>query len=138
MAGSENIQVVYGKTLELLKVAQAALVTSGTATLETALIGTPQVVCYKTAPVSYLVARMLVRIKYISLVNLILERGCITELIQNRCSAPNIINSLNLVLNDPDFRSRITVGYRELDAKLGDREASATAAAVVCRLAMES
>ncbi|MFA5814930.1 MAG: lipid-A-disaccharide synthase [Bacteroidales bacterium] len=137
ISGQADVRIIHGKTLELLKIATAALVTSGTATLETALLGTPQVVCYKTAPVSYLIARMLIKIKYISLVNLILDRSCIDELIQNNYTVGNLKNSLERILKDTGFRQQIADGYRELNEKLGDTEASATAATIVCRMAME-
>ncbi len=137
MSGKSEVQVLYGKTLELLRISTAALVTSGTATLETALLGIPQVVCYKTAPVSYLIARFLIKIKYISLVNLILNRSCIDELIQHRCTAANIKSSLRKILPNGRSRQQIIDGYRELEVKIGNTEASATAAAIVCRMAME-
>lgn len=132
-----EVKIIHGKTLELLKISTAALVTSGTATLETALLGIPQVVCYKTSPVSFLIARMLIKTKYISLVNLILDRPCIVELIQNRCTVGNIKNSLERILQDTAFRQQIADGYSELDEKLGYTEASATAAAIICRMAKE-
>jgi lipid-A-disaccharide synthase len=121
-----------------LKLATAALVASGTATLEAALLGTPQVVCYKTLPVSYLIARFLIRTKYISLVNLILERHCVDELIQYKFTPGNLRNSLNRILPGSGFRQKVIDGYRELDEKLGDKEASATAAAIICRMALNT
>jgi lipid-A-disaccharide synthase len=138
LTGQPNTTVIYGKTLEILRMATAALVTSGTATLETALIGTPQVVCYKTAPLSFAIARLLIRVKHISLVNLILERTCVEELIQNKCTAINLIASLNKILHDPDYRRQITDGYLEMNIRLGELEASGTAAAIVCRMARET
>jgi lipid-A-disaccharide synthase len=80
---------------------------------------------------------MLVKIKYISLVNLILDRPCVDELIQNSYTAGNLKNSLARILTDAGIRQHITDGYLELNAKLGDKQASATAAAIVCRFAME-
>lgn len=138
IAGKADVRIVYGKTQELLKVATAALVTSGTATLEAALLGTPQVVCYKTLPVSYLIARFLIRTKYISLVNLILDRHCVDELIQYKFTPGNLRNSLKRILPDSGFRQKVLDGYRELDEKLGEKEASATAAAIVCHMASKS
>ena len=70
----ENVDVIYDKSLEILSVSNAALVTSGTATLETALMNVPQIVCYKTSNLSYLIAKYLVQIKYISLVNILLDK----------------------------------------------------------------
>ncbi|MFA6126028.1 MAG: lipid-A-disaccharide synthase [Bacteroidales bacterium] len=132
-----DVPVYYGKTLELLMIADAALVTSGTATLEAALLETPQVVCYKTAPLSFLIARLLVRIKHISLVNLILNRACVDELIQGRLTAHHLKISLDRILNDQPFLIRMAAGYKELSDKLGDNEASATAAGIICHIALE-
>jgi len=131
-----DIRVVYGKTLELLTLAHAALVTSGTATLETALLEIPQVVCYKTAPFSYLIARLVAKVKYISLVNLILDKPCVDELIQNRYTAANLKSSLERILPDSESRKKMVEGYQEMNALLGPDQASATAAAIVCRMAM--
>ena len=130
-----DIRVLYGKTLELVRIADAALVTSGTATLETALLGTPQVVCYSTATLSWLIARMVIRVNYISLVNLILDRPCIEELIQFGFNSRNLSTSLDRILNDPEYISKMKAGYREMDEKLGNKQASATAAGIVCQLA---
>lgn len=132
-----DVKIIFGKTLEITRIATAALVTSGTATLEAALLGIPQVVCYKTAPVSYLIARILVKIKYISLVNLILDKACIVELIQNRCTAANIKINLERILKDSGYRQQITDGYQQMNEQLGHTEASATAAAIICRMAVE-
>jgi lipid-A-disaccharide synthase len=134
--GTGEVKIVYGKTLELLRISSAAMVTSGTATLEAALIGTPQVVCYKTSPVSYLIARNLIKTKFISLVNLILDRPCVSEFIQNKCTAENIRKSLEGILPANGARQEIVDGYREMDKKLGDFNASATAASVICRMIM--
>jgi lipid-A-disaccharide synthase len=137
ITGRSDIKIVYGKTLELLRIADAALVASGTATLEAALLGTPQVVCYKTAPISYLIARILIRIRYISLVNLILDRQCVEELIQGKCTPGTMAVSLNRLLTDPDARNRMSESYRQLDERIGDQHASSAAAAIVCRIASE-
>jgi lipid-A-disaccharide synthase len=133
ITGTAAIEIKYGKTLEIVRIARAALVTSGTATLETALLGTPQVVCYTTSPVSWLIARIVIKVRYISLVNLILDQSCIEELIQFNYTALNLNNSLSRVLNDPAYIAQMTDGYRNLNEKLGDNDASATAADVICR-----
>ena len=83
LVGNENVHLVFNKTYQLLQVASAALVTSGTATLETALFYVPEVVCYKGNKISYLIAKNLVKVKYISLVNLIMDKPVLIELIQN-------------------------------------------------------
>jgi lipid-A-disaccharide synthase len=138
LAGRNDVPVIYGKTLELLKVASAALVTSGTATLEAGLLGTPQVVCYKTVTFSWLIARFLIKVKYISLVNLILNKPCIEELIQFQFSTQNIKISLDRILNNDSAIRQITEYYKELDDLLGDKNASDAAAAIVCRVALKS
>jgi len=118
-----DIGVVYGQTYELLKHATAALVTSGTATLETALFGVPQVVCYRGNPVSFQIARMLVKVKYISLVNLIADRPLVKELIQNEFNKENLIEELRALL-DQERRGVIVSGYKELYIRLGGKGAS--------------
>ncbi len=130
MHGSE-IPVVMGRTYDLLRQASAALVTSGTATLETALIGTPEVVCYKGGAVSYLIARQVVKIKFISLVNLIMDRLVVKELIQKELNRNNLKEELNHLLNDKDYRRIMIHNYSELRQKLGGSGASAKAASVI-------
>jgi len=105
-------------TYTLLQRAKAALVTSGTATLETALFHVPEVVCYKGSEISYQIARRLVRVKYISLVNLIMDRLVVKELIQQDLTAANLSRELSALLNDPQHRSRIMEDYRQLTEKL--------------------
>lgn len=100
MQNYPRVRSVRNKTYALLMQAKAALVTSGTATLETALFGVPQVVCYKGSNISYQIAKRLVKIKYISLVNLILDRPVVTELIQNDLTVENIERELNRILHD--------------------------------------
>ncbi len=114
-------------TYELLAHSHAALVTSGTATLETALLGTPEVVCYKGGRISYMIARKLIRVKYISLVNLIMDRKVVTELIQDDLTTAGLKEELNLLLQDT-VRDRIKEDYRELIVKLGGSGASALTA----------
>jgi len=123
-ASGAKVKIVRGKTHELLAVSRAGLVTSGTATLEAGLIGMPQVVCYKGNPVSYWIARRLVKVKYISLVNLILDRTSVTELIQNDLNPARIKNELEVLLHDTPERSRVLSDYTELRTKLGGTGAS--------------
>ncbi len=130
MQGSE-IPVVMNKTYDLLGQASAALVTSGTATLETALIGTPEVVCYKGGLISYLIARQVIKVKYISLVNLIMDRPVVKELIQRELNRQNLRTELNLLLNDAEHRRAVIKGCNELRQKLGGSGASAKAAAEI-------
>jgi len=116
-------KIIFGKTQQLLQVAHLAVVTSGTATLETGLIGTPQVVVYKTSPVSYAIGKRIVTLKYISLVNLILDRMAVKELIQKECNPEKIKAAIDELL-DGEVRERMTQDYLELVKALGDSGAS--------------
>lgn len=127
LIGDLPVKVVTGKTYDLLEIADAALVTSGTATLETALLNVPQVVCYKGNPISYYIARMLIKVKYIALVNLIMDRVVVTELIQNDLNVENLKSELTK-LTDPNGRQQMLNDYEELSYKLGGPGASARAA----------
>jgi len=108
---------------EILLNARAALVTSGTATLETALFDIPQVVCYIASPISYAIASRLVKIKYISLVNLILDKPTVTELIQGYCNVQSIKTELSKILDGSD-RIRQLEDYKKLNVILGDSNAA--------------
>ncbi len=129
---SENLRIVYGETYPLLAHSTAALVTSGTATLETALFGVPQVVCYKGNYFSYLIAKHLIKgISYISLVNLIADKQVVTELIQKDMNAQLLERELAALLTD-ESRNRVQDEYRTLRLRLGDGDASGqTAAAMI-------
>ncbi len=130
IAGS-NIKVVYGKTYSLLKQADAALVTSGTATLETALFGVPEVVCYKGGGTSYWLAKRLIKVKYISLVNLIMDRPIVKELIQSECNPANMAAELKKLIENKDYRAEMIGHLNELKTKLGGKGASGRAAKIV-------
>ncbi|MFY7668844.1 MAG: lipid-A-disaccharide synthase [Crocinitomicaceae bacterium] len=121
---SNNVRFVENETYKLLNSAEMAIVTSGTATLETALFRVPQVVCYKSSRMSYLIARMLVKIKFISLVNLILEREVVRELIQKDCNSEQIVNELNLIQNDSRKREKMLNDYDQLIQLLGQNGSS--------------
>jgi lipid-A-disaccharide synthase len=108
------VQTVSNQTYALLSTAAAALVTSGTATLETALFGVPEVVCYKGSPISYQIAKRLIKIKYISLVNLIMDKLVVKELIQHELTPENISTELNSLLHDPKKQEQIKKDYQEL------------------------
>ena len=118
-----NVHFVSTKTYELLSFAYAALVTSGTATLETALFKVPQVVCYKGDWVSYQIARRIITLDYISLVNLILERELVTELIQGDLSSEKLTKELKNILDGPKRKLQFE-GYYELEQNLGGKGAS--------------
>jgi lipid-A-disaccharide synthase len=124
-----GVQSVRNSTYKLLSEATAALVTSGTATLETALFGVPEVVCYKGSSVSYQIAKRLVKIKYISLVNLIMDRLVVTELIQDELNTENLTRELSLILTNRERIERVKQDYRELKNLLQkERNASYRAA----------
>jgi lipid-A-disaccharide synthase len=129
----ENYQagIVYNKTYSLLAQAEAAMVTSGTATLETALFNVPEVVCYKGSRLSYWIGKQLVKIKYISLVNLIMNRLVVKELIQNEMSVQNVQNELSRLLRDETYRTQMLEDYSTLKQKLGGKGASERAAGIV-------
>lgn len=120
----KDITIVHGRTYDILQHAYAALVTSGTATLETALFKVPEIVCYKGNRFSYLIARQLVKVKYISLVNLILDRMLVKELIQDDMNEKTLTTEMRLLLEDEKYRSNILAGYDELEAMLGMAGAS--------------
>lgn len=118
-----NVFWVKNQTYKLLSFSHAALVTSGTATLETALFDVPQVVCYKGNEVSYQIAKRIVKLKYISLVNLVMNQEVVTELIQSNCYAGRIINELEAILHT-DKRKKILTNYTLLKTQLGGVGAS--------------
>lgn len=126
--GGRNISVIFNETYNLLLNSKAAVVTSGTATLETALLKIPQVVVYKGNPVSIAIARMLVNIKYISLVNLVMDAAIVKELIQQDCTGTSIANELDRLLHDHLYRTGMLINYDELAEKMGGPGASARAA----------
>jgi len=133
-----SVKVIFQQTHQIVHHAEAALVTSGTATLETALIGTPQVVCYKTSAITYQAARMLVKVKYISLVNLIMDKPVVKELIQNDLNVQELSSELNKILNDNAHRNKQLSDYNQLRQLLGNSGASAKAAEAIFKLIKEN
>jgi lipid-A-disaccharide synthase len=129
----KKITLVEGNTYELLRHAKAAIVTSGTATLETALWNVPQVVCYKGSLLSYLIAKSVVgkHLKYISLVNLILDKPAVTELIQYDCNSKKIKEEVAKILNDNNVIETMKSDYKQLQHILGDAGASDNAAKLI-------
>lgn len=119
----DNVKVVFGKTYDILNNASAALVTSGTATLETALFRVPQVVCYKPGFVTFHLLKRIISIKYICMVNLILDRGAVQELVEGDLNEKRMVKELNLLFED-DTRLRMLEDYDELETKLGGAGAS--------------
>jgi lipid-A-disaccharide synthase len=135
LIGSANVLLIRNDTYNLLKQSAAALVTSGTATLETSLFGVPQVVCYKGNAVSFWLATKLVKVKYISLVNLIMDKPVVTELIQNDLNEEKLKQELALLLSDSARKQELLQDYKMLWHKLGDSPASHLAAAAIIALA---
>ena len=129
------VEIVFGQTYDLLSRAHAALVTSGTATLETALFGVPQVVCYKLPlpKVSAFVRRHLLNVRYISLVNLIADREVVTELLADTFTVANIRAELSKILQEP-CRQEMLRGYAEVWQRLGDQKAPDNAARMIYTL----
>ena len=123
-SSNSSVKIICNKTYNILRVSSAAIVTSGTATLETALFKVPQVVCYKTSLISYLIGRLLIpNLKYISLVNIILDKKAVTELIQNNCNKKTLKIELEKILNK-NIKSSILKDYDVLYSKLGGKGAS--------------
>jgi lipid-A-disaccharide synthase len=131
--GDTRAHVVYKQLHNLLYNAEAALVTSGTATLETALTGTPQVVCYKASALSYIIARMIVDVEHISLVNLIMEKEVVKELVQFGFTPSRLKKELDRLLYDQSYRYELQRNYAELSDRLGGSGASATAAELITK-----
>jgi len=130
--GTKKVTLLQNDTYKLLDVAHAALVTSGTATLETALFKVPEVVCYKGSWVSYQIAKRIVTLKYISLVNLIMDEEVVTELIQDECNPKRIKEELNRLLQ-PIHRAKLAEKYKQLELKLGGIGASKKTAQLIVK-----
>ncbi len=129
-----NVSSVRNQTYALLSQSQAAFVTSGTATLETALFGVPEIVCYKGSPLSYQIARRLIKVKYISLVNLIMDKLVVKELIQDELTPDNLRRELEDLLHDSTRRQQLREDYHALHELLSQGgHASANAAASILR-----
>ena len=125
-----NVSTIKDETYRLLANATAALVTSGTATLETALFGVPEVVCYKGSPVSYAIAKRLIKVKYISLVNLIMDKMIVRELIQDELTTTNLVTELNDLLHSEKRKAQLEKDYQELKNILSTGENAAKNAAL--------
>ncbi len=119
-----NIKIIHGETYNILNLAEAAIVTSGTATLETALFSVPEVVCYKASPISYYIAKSLIKIKYISLVNLIMNREVVRELIQNECNSTLIESEFSKLIKGGEKRELMVKDFELLKKSLGSGGAS--------------
>lgn len=129
----DNVHFVSNKTYDLLRCSKAALVTSGTATLETALLNIPEVVCYRSSRISYEIGKRVVKnIKYISLVNLIMDREIVTELIQQQLNTDNLVRELKLLI-EGHGRQKMLDEFELLRQKLGGRGASDQAADIIVK-----
>lgn len=132
IAGRKNVRLVFGRTYDVLRYADAAVINSGTASLEAALIGTPQVVCWSTSPLTAFIGRKVLRIfdhiEFISLGNLILGEQVFRELIQEDFICDNVAGELEKLVDDQDYRQAMLRGYARIREKLGGSGASAAVA----------
>lgn len=122
------VKVVFSQSYAVLRHAVAAVVNSGTASLETALIGTPQVVAYKGAAINFVIAKQIIKIRFISLGNLILNRTCFRELLQFYFTPDNVLQEVLRMIEDTEYRENMLAGYQEIRNALGGRGASAAVA----------
>ncbi|NOZ34720.1 MAG: lipid-A-disaccharide synthase [Chlorobi bacterium] len=127
----KDIKLIYNDTYELLKHSEAAIVTSGTATLETAILNIPELVCYKGDSLSFQIAKRLVKVDYISLVNLVMQKEVIKEFIQYDMTTENIVNELKLILEDTVYRNTMLSEFENLRNILGGKGASKRTAEII-------
>ncbi len=128
----ENVKFISNKTYDLLSISYAAIVTSGTATLETALFKVPEVVCYKTSWISYQIGKRLVNLKFISLVNLIMDKEVVRELIQHDFNESTLEKELHKIL-EGEKREQLFLNYFDLEIKLGGKGASKKTAELIVK-----
>jgi lipid-A-disaccharide synthase len=136
--GNRNIRMIVDKTYELLWISEAALVKSGTSTLEAALMGTPQVVCYSGDQLSFEIAKRLVKVKFISLVNLIMDKEVVKELLQDQNNPGNISKELEKIIKGGSGREKMLSDYKELEKVLGPAGASDRIAIEMVKLLKKS
>lgn len=130
----KNVKILHGQTYNLLSISTAALVTSGTATLEAALFEVPEVVCYKGSPISYHIAKRLIKVNYISLANLIMDREVVRELIQSECNVKQVREELEMILPLGKKHDKLKADYKILIETLGKGGASQKAAKEILSL----
>lgn len=128
---NEDIHIVYNETYDLLKVSEYAIVCSGTATLETSLFNVPQVVCYQTSAISATIARMLIKVRFVSLVNLIADREIVKELIQENFTAHKLVDELRQLTESDKYVKEMREGYSEVRSLMGDSGASERTAELI-------
>ena len=135
IAQDAGLQLAFGATHTLLKYSAAAIVTSGTATLETAVIGTPQVVCYRGngSRLTYDIMKKLLHVKFVSLPNLIVGNNIVTELLLHNCTSGKIARALGPLLQPSPQRDWLVAGYRNMKKRLGSTDASKIAAEYICK-----
>jgi len=131
--GNADVFLIENQTYELLQNTSAAVVTSGTATLETALFTVPEVVCYKSSYISYLMAKWMIKVKFISLVNLVMGKEVVKELIQNDLTEENIVKELEQLLRNGKRQRQLLEDYEDLKERLGNAGASEKAAAIIVK-----
>lgn len=127
MVEYDNVQLISNKTYDLFSIAEAAIVTSGTATLEAALFNVPQVICYKTNALLYWIAKRIIQLDFIGIVNIIMKRAIVKELIQTDCTAENLAKELNALLH-LERRNQVLADYQRLESKLKGENATLKAA----------
>ena len=128
-----NVKIVTDETYDLLLHSRAAVVASGTATLETCLFNVPQVVCYRLNLISYYIAKFVLSVKYISLVNLIVDKPIVKELIQGDCTIKNIRLELEQLLPETQYRKNMLTGYQEVSGRIGDTGVSQKTARLITK-----
>ena len=131
LGGRDFVHVVFGETYGTLRHARAALINSGTASLEAALIGTPQVVGYRMAALTAVIARRIIKVRYVSLANLILDRLAFKELLQENFTVENLLEETQRLCFDEPYRAAMQADYREVRTLLGGRGASAAIASAM-------
>lgn len=135
LGGRSFVHVVFGETYAALRHSCAAVINSGTASLEAALIGTPQVVGYKVAAASAFIMRRIIKVQYVSLANLIVDRLCFKEFLQERFTVENLLGEMEAIVSDDAYRARMLADYSEIRALLGGSGASrAVASAMIAAL----
>ena len=124
----DYVKVLFGETQSVIRHAEAAVVNSGTASLETVLFNTPQIVGYITSPITYWIARKIIKIKYISLGNLIVDRLAFKEFIQDDCNSDALVAEVRRLIEDKEYRERMLDNYADIRNELGGSGASAAVA----------
>ncbi len=137
VGGRKNVRVIFGRTYDILKYADAAVINSGTASLEAALIGTPQLVCWNTSALTWFAAKHILHvqdhIKYVSLGNLCVDRAVFKEYLQQDFNPDNVVTELRRIMEDPSYREEMMRGYAQIRESLGGKGASRRVAAAMIK-----